>query len=485
MATLTERYPGQRVARWYSRISLKSLAFWPALVFVALFCGLTCVFLPWWFVVGVILMVAYPLGLWLAPWVGLGFYIVLLVVSPDFKYSDVITAASLVIIGAKIASSGPWPRLPKLEFWSFTITIVLVIASLALALGVFHNTVPFIYRDGRAFVYWLWLPLLYALIHRDPAGRAKLSKLILFVAVAIGTIALVQYFFQIQIVREGRVGGLETLGVGDNDLTRVQMQGFVFVVVGLVWAIVSATQGGRRLFYLVPLLLFFVAALYVNFGRALWAWTAVAVLMSGLVMGLRRAVVLALSLTVVGVLSVTTLLLVKPTVIESVVDRLGSVVDEGGVRTSGGWRKLENEAADAQIIRSPLVGIGLGGEYRGWISEIRNFKEHTRYVHNGYVFIAVKLGVPALLAMLCLNLWPWWRAFRSRSTVGFEPRSMWIAIVASWLPVLGLSLTQPEIVTPQTIMLMCMGLAAMIAKPGGAPSMVPPLRGAQPAWRMR
>lgn len=451
--------------RWFGQGLFAGLA-----ACVALFLGVVCVFLPWWLVVGAVLAVAYPLLLWFAPWAGIGAYALALIVSPDYKLSDVLTLASLALLAFKLINARAGVLLPRSELRPFLLFMALVLLSLALALGVFGNTVPYIYRDGRAYLYWLWLPLLYALALREAPGAAKLARVMLFMATAVSLIALLQYGFDIQIAREGRVGGLETLGVIENDLTRVQMQGYSFVMVGLAWAMVTATRGGRRLFVALPLSLLFAAALYVNFGRALWAWSILAVLMCGVVLGLRRAALLGSALVVLGALGLASLAMLRPAVIDSAVNRIASVADEGAIRTSGGWRRLENEASSARIAQSPLVGIGLGGEYRPWLSEIRSFSEHTRYVHNGYVFTALKLGIPALAVLLWLTLLPWWRAFRQRHQVRVGPQAMRYAVLASWLPVMGLSITQPEIVTPQTVLLMCMGLALMIQRPPATPA---------------
>lgn len=468
ITSLAQRLTVPPPSTWPLRRWLTQGFFWAVVAFAAFFLGLVCVFLPWWLVVGAVLALAYPLLLWFAPWAGIAAYALALIVSPDFKYSDVLTALSLALLAFKLVNAPTRIVLPRSELRPFLVFMALVLLSLALAVGVFGNTVPYIYRDGRAFLYWLWLPLLYWLAVREAPGGAKLARVMVFMAVAVSLIALLQYTFNIQIAREGRVGGLETLGVIENDLTRVQMQGYSFVMVGLAWAMVTATRGGRRLFLSLPLMVFFAAALYVNFGRALWAWSILAVLMCGVVLGLRRAALLGSALVVLGALGLASLAMLRPAVIDSAVNRIASVADEGAIRTSGGWRKLENEASAARIVQSPLVGIGLGGEYRPWLSEIRTFSEHTRYVHNGYVFIAVKLGIPALAVLLWMTLRPWWRAFRQRHRVRVGPQAMWYAVVASWLPVMGLSFTQPEIVTPQTVLLMCMGLVMMIHRPPAA-----------------
>ena len=77
--------------------------------------------------------------------------------------------------------------------------------------------------------------------------------------------------------------------------------------------------------------------------------------------------------------------------------------------------------------------------------------------------------------LLWLTLVPWWRAFRQRRQGAAQRQAMWFAVVASWLPVMALSITQPEIVTPQTVLLMCMGLVIMLAR-APARAAPPPLR---------
>lgn len=78
------------------------------------------------------------------------------------------------------------------------------------------------------------------------------------------------------------------------------------------------------------------------------------------------------------------------------------------------WRIFENEEAMKSISQHPLLGVGLGNSYRnlttlqgessGWFTrnslvagEVSRF---TRYVHSSYVWIPVKMGIPALVIFL-------------------------------------------------------------------------------------
>lgn len=94
------------------------------------------------------------------------------------------------------------------------------------------------------------------------------------------------------------------------------------------------------------------------------------------------------------------------------------------------WRIFETEEALKSIARHPLLGVGLGNSYRnltalqgeadGWFTgnslvagEVSRF---TRYVHSSYIWIPVKMGIPAFVIFLwfCAALpFAGWRLMRS------------------------------------------------------------------------
>ena len=94
------------------------------------------------------------------------------------------------------------------------------------------------------------------------------------------------------------------------------------------------------------------------------------------------------------------------------------------------WRIFENEKALTSIAAHPLLGVGLGNSYRsltilqgeadGWFTsnslaagEVSRF---TRYVHSSYLWIPVKMGIPAFIIFLwfCAALpVEGWRLMRS------------------------------------------------------------------------
>lgn len=442
----------------------------------AVFVGLVSVFLPWWLMLALAAGVIYPILLLNMPWTGVFLYFIALELSPDLKISDVLTGVTFLLFGMQFIFSNKKIKLPRQDLQFFLTFMSLVLVSVLLALTYFHNTVPFIYRDARAFMYWLWLPLLFWLVSSQPGGDRSLARVLIAIACAVAVLALVQYVFGVQLIREGRVGSLETGGAVDIDTTRVQMPGFTFVLVGFSWAVVSIVKGGKKLFYGIPLAFIFAAALYVNFGRALWTWSVLAVVVCGGVMGFRRSMMIIGTLGILGISVGAGLYLSKPAIIDNIVHRFGSVADEGGRQSSFGWRRLENQAAAEHIVQSPLVGIGLGGEYRSWVPDIRNFSEHTRYIHNAYVFMAVKLGLPAAVLLVVMLLRIWWRSLRLRHAPGLREDTSWVAIVGSFLSILAMSTTQPELVSTHTIFLLCLMLAKLLHVSSGMVPNSPSLR---------
>jgi O-antigen ligase len=99
-----------------------------------------------------------------------------------------------------------------------------------------------------------------------------------------------------------------------------------------------------------------------------------------------------------------------------ITQRFASVLTVSETEETGSlqWRNFENEQAMQAIRNQPLTGVGLGNRYRavttfqgeadglltqGSIATDR-VSRFTRYVHNSYLSIAVKMGIPGLLVLL-------------------------------------------------------------------------------------
>ncbi|KAA3652756.1 MAG: hypothetical protein DWQ11_10340 [Proteobacteria bacterium] len=424
--------------------------------------GLLPVMLPWHFVVALGAAPLLVVLLWINPALGVGFYLVALLLSPDFKLSDVMTFAVMGVFAARIIferrSLFVVPASLAKPFW---LLVGIVALSTLFGVVVLKNQVPFVYRDGRAFVYWLWVPLLLSMKMAGLLDASRIRAVVVGFAIAVALMTVFQGISGMQVVTEGRVGDLDG-GGAFGSITRVQIPGLVFVSLSFVWITIGVATG-RVLWWIGgALLVLFAAALYVNFGRALWAWTAFALVISFPFLSVRRGLRVGGLLAIGGAVLVAGLWVVKPIVLENVVDRVVSVQSEGGHGSSFGWRRWENEDAVSRIVASPIYGVGIGGEYRRWISEIRVFEDHTRYVHNAFLFYGVKIGLPGLMVLLWLLWTIWRRAFIKRGQdlgVGFNPYE---TAVAAFLPAfVGLNITQPELASPFGVLFASLVVASL------------------------
>jgi len=69
------------------------------------------------------------------------------------------------------------------------------------------------------------------------------------------------------------------------------------------------------------------------------------------------------------------------------------------------WRKVEIEYAITNIVKHPLVGMGLGSDYRPritWMDGYRDTRDWNSmsYIHNGYLFMLVDMGLLGLVPFL-------------------------------------------------------------------------------------
>jgi O-antigen ligase len=141
----------------------------------------------------------------------------------------------------------------------------------------------------------------------------------------------------------------------------------------------------------------------------------------------------------------------KPNTLGAIYDRLSSYGTEITSGESLEWRYVENNYALSHIYRNPMVGVGLGGDYKpAYRPEV--FEGEHRYLHNGYLYLMLKLGVLSLVPLA----WLYWVIYRRghfllRSEMSDRHRAVTAAcLVVISIPLIT-SLTRPEWMTEGSI----------------------------------
>lgn len=417
--------------------------------------GIASAILPWWLLLALFLAPAVALLVWIWPAVGLfiAFCFVFGIV-PSFlgprlnvgvgnlKAGDIILVVTFVAaMGKSLVAGRRWfpritPYLPALVLMFIAFFISVAYGKLYL-----HNETAM--AEARNFIAWLILPTVLALTRNDAERKLLIRALLAMALVGAGGV-IGQALMGIHIMELGRV---ELLDVRHSDVTRVTAGGVTYIMVFFLFRAIA-----RRLTYAGGLLsLAFVGgvialALLLTFGRGVWIATAVCafgvmILTGGLRAALKGAVLGGLAIA----LAVVPLVAFKPKTYDAIVDRASGTGREFRDGGSFGWRQQENAIAIERIKEKPLLGVGMGGQYKTVRSSIGSFEIELTYIHNGYLFFPLKMGLWAVVLPWIIIVTVLRRGFVGyRGAKDAASRSDIAAAIGAFSTVVVVSFTQPE-----------------------------------------
>jgi hypothetical protein len=363
-----------------------------ACLFLALVLGLATNVLPWWLLLPAAVLPIVLLAALKSPPVLFFLALSVIVLAPLFKVQDVLFLA-LCAYGIWLAHKNQIN--PLMGFIPKVLVGVLGVAVVSAAFGyVFNgNSIENIYNDGRVYMYWLAMPLAYALL--EPSRRREqATNIVIALGALIALVAVAQGLSGVSLIGAGRVSALDS-GSADGlggSVNRVQIAGFPLVIAALliIWAQFSSS--GRQPAWKYGVLLLLVAGIYFNFGRAVWVWTALCMVAISVLCGLRGVATLTLVGCIALGVGLCLAVFTDSTALDVAIQRVLSVGSEGGYGTSYGWRKLENVAAIDRLMKTYGLGVGVGGEYRDFYIPLRHYPDHVRYIHQGHLGLMLKLS---------------------------------------------------------------------------------------------
>jgi hypothetical protein len=241
---------------------------------------------------------------------------------------------------------------------------------------------------------------------RERASRERLLKAFAGFALVLGCWGIIQWTVDIPFAEAGDVGVRE--GVHFTSEGRGQVQGglYAFAPVSVILFSVLVAGSVRSLLgraVLIPALILNLASLVLTYERTFWVAT---LLGFGLVIvrtaGTRRLrALLAAPVGLVAFLAIMATL--APATLGAARERLMSI-GQYGSDNSLRYRIVESRHVVDQIEKSPIAGWGPGAEIL-WGRPWEFVKpSSTPYAHNGYLWLAWKLGIPIALVLLALIL---------------------------------------------------------------------------------
>jgi O-antigen ligase len=329
----------------------------------------------------------------------------------------------------------------------FVGAIVLSIVNAILINGVSPNTVL---RTVRVLSLWiLFIPALY-LVRDEKALRRLLIGLMMLTGVLLFGILFPNKLSPLLYVQEVAM---------NTSFTRIYYSGdmVLYAMIPVTVASLAMIKKGNQLWRigLLGLLLYWA---FKTYFREYWLTLFVACVLivvflsSGERLRLLKHMAPA---AIAGVCLVIVLMATQPTQVKQLAqpltERLASLGQNPLTEASLQWRVIESRYALQQISRHPALGLGLGNTYRPPMvveSGGSSFEDWTsRYVENGYLWIAVMMGLVGLLPFLLLCAVYLLRVFRNQSEIRDDGlRAIYLGFGAAFLGMVACNIVSPTFV---------------------------------------
>jgi O-antigen ligase len=240
---------------------------------------------------------------------------------------------------------------------------------------------------------------------------------------------------------------VEELDSANNkDITRSIAGGGTYIIIFSLYFLVNRLLEKRTsIFLTMPIVFMFLIALAVTYGRGVWLATGVGFIISAyLFRGMRGAVLVSMLGALFIIILYGSFSVVKPRIADAIYERASGFFTEVDHGDSLGWRKMENRLAITSIENNPFLGVGLGGEYKLTMSSRGSFLNETRYIHNGYLYYPLKMGLIAAFIPFAL-IYGFVRTYReSRTSPLIDDRALLAATGGAFCVPVITSFTQPE-----------------------------------------
>ena len=469
---------------------------------LALFFGMASALLPGWFVVSVLLVPAVAALLLARPEYALTACVALVcgLIHPALVprlplFGGVLAAADAVL--ALLAIYALWrlatrtrraPPAPgagaRWLGWSMGLFGIVLAIAVTTSLSLRELNPAFVLGETRDLIYLIVLPIAMVIL-REPQQQERfvLSFVVLGCLFSVGQI--LQGLLDIRVFGNQGISALETLGRQEDSTTRANTLGLNVIVFSLLLTIGAHVTGSIRKAVFAPVAGLLLMGIVLTFGRTTFAAVLICALLVVWWLNKHRLVQLLLLLAAAVGLASALAAYWKPATVAAVYYRMTSIGEEIDHGYSAQWRIWEAEAMLPHIQQHPLIGVGLGADYKGARGSTLR-PELNRYVHNAYLYMAGKMGLPALIVFLSFMASVFVIGRRSaRSHALPWSRIVGAAGAAMMIRFLLASITEPHLMSDYGLIVIAIAAALVVLSarrtaPGAAPPLADTRRTARP-----
>lgn len=286
-------------------------------------------------------------------------------------------------------------------------------------------------RATRVLSYYLTFFIVTNLV-RERRQLNFLLNSIFLLSTIVAAAMVVQFALGDSVtILPGRVETLNTRGVVFENITRIAPPGFSIVLVSFVTLLCILVLEkfkplGSLKFLQCGLL---GMALSVTFLRSYYAVIIMVIfLMVYLFREVGRRRLVGWSFLAISSAAIILLVLYfsvpnsrASKLVSASIDRFSTLGNGGtfqGEDSSLNWRMIENGYAISAIASHPLMGLGMGAQFRPWDSRIDQTDprasgyDFRKHIHNGHLWILLQSGLLGYLSLMWLSLVFLMRGFR-------------------------------------------------------------------------
>lgn len=285
-------------------------------------------------------------------------------------------------------------------------------AIIATVVGIYAARVTFNQSLGEVRIvnFFLTFFIVTNLVRNEKQLR-RLYRGIILLGLFVGLAMIAQYILgnSVQIL-PGRVETLSTAGDTSHGVTRVLPPGQSLVMLSLVCLVVQMLFDKKAIRFVTYLMQIGIVGLAVllTFNRSFWTAIVLSLIIVSLLISLRDNVKYVQSIFLIILIAGGILMPFLSVedgevgkLIEGITTRMGTLFNpDTSEEDSLVYRYIEDEYAFPQIIKHPLIGLGLGANYRPLDPRIDFGPARyslTYYIHNGHLWFMLKTGIVGYL----------------------------------------------------------------------------------------